>query len=336
MGRRCCCGGGCWEITDDFNRADSTNIGSVLTEQAGDSEIRSNRLWMPASSLVYSAEHRFRKKWGNVYATAANTVENGVYRLGINFDAASPGTYLWGQLTQNATDYTVLTSAGHTDTFPGPPGENIDLRLCFSGRDPGLLSFWVAFNTYHIWSPVSPGPGYRTCLANPGSVAINFDDFKFQEHFLGDAACPDCGCACDHYGPTKGSLTATITNTSGCMTMYEGAELIMPLYSNAVDAGPSYLSTGNWCDHQLLLECAPDSEWKLTWMGGEGSCDGWSSGAELCPLGPCAFPAAVTCNPFSMTFGPFEAGLYTDPVGCPLPCCYDPEEPGQYTIVITE
>ena len=37
--RRCCCTQGCWNVSDAFNRADSTDIGEVLIEQSGDSDL---------------------------------------------------------------------------------------------------------------------------------------------------------------------------------------------------------------------------------------------------------------------------------------------------------
>jgi hypothetical protein len=350
--RRCCCEG-CWEVSDNFNRADSTYIGPVLTELRGDSSIDSTELLIPGGvsngALVYSAEQGSRTS-GIVYATINGTVEDAIYRIALNFNKDT-GEGLWGQLKQNATSIEISTSVTPPEVKATRyPGATYDLMLCFTGlgemtgtlgtstegMSGGLLNFVWDMSIWDTWGPAWPKDGgYRAALINPGTEDIKFDDFKYQEHQVTDPTCPDCGCSCDYYAPPTPCIRLTFWGT-GCMSALNGTTAVMEMVTDTDIGGtPVYDAEDvflcSWGPYTFAINCdGPDPyDWQLSVRDQYGS--------PVSGIGPNATfprnPDAASCDPFSMSFGPWYAE--EDP-GLPAsPCCTAPGGTGSWGAVLT-
>ena len=229
--RRCCCGSaGCLIFQDDFNRPNSTNLGSKWREDLGNSEIWANSLRMPPSSrVICTIPHR---RWDATCVARVNMedmTEGDIFRLIIDHDDET-GNYLFGEYEVGAAENGILkvgsAIAGiaqyhhslasiHGDL----PGENF-LEVCrsrtglFATMASGII-VWHCIGEY----PLKP---FKAGVDNPGASTISFDNFQFLEHFTTNPVCPSCYCECwdglqFHCLPKTLLLTITASGLCACM-----------------------------------------------------------------------------------------------------------------------
>lgn len=335
--RKCCCD--CWSVEDNFNRDDSTDIGPVLIEKRGDSEIVGQKLWMPGgvSALVYTQDEHPKHAYSGIVYAQITTVEGGVYRLGINYDNTTDQGH-WGQLKQKATSVEVSASVDGAQEFEGwNPGVTHELMLCYTGLDGGLLNF-VWSDLFNVWGPAGPfTDGWRANLSNPGVENIEFDNFKFQEHFITNIKCPLCGCSCDHYSPPQDKVTLTFYGT-GCMSEIDGLSVALTI-ENDEDLAPfpSYTGTTGICEAghtwDFSIGCSGmnpmdwNLEFQITVPPGGGSTIGEAESPQS--------PVSASCDPLVLTYPVTSA--CEDPGFCVYsPCCQEPLGTGEWWMVVTE
>lgn len=363
--RRCCCVEGCVIVEDNFNRTNSTNIGSNWTEEAEDSEIANNVLVIPLDGLVVTQKKHFHKTmlaWVDLPGLFSDgdfttTAEVGdIYRVIVNYNE-DDGTYYYGEYEVLSDGYTAEIRVGYhdgasdstldTDEVPVDPGAH-QFTVCRNLN--GIYAYDSQNEELQAWAiATSDNGGRKAGLANKGSgqtgSILEFDDFVWSEHYYTDPDCPKCGCECEGY-PLKKTLTMTIVAAGSCDCL-NGEELE---FNHQDDSGDFvwYSDTDTplqdmFCDYSLpwdlVLFCdtSPscylmDGQFILvdrTGSGGPSYCDLgelWNATGGPLPGNAWTCPVSIQCNPLVITYGPFE--------------CYENEELQtghcSYYLVITE
>ena len=197
-GYPCCCGEKpeetCFYEQDDFDRADSDDLGSKWTEEAGSWSISSNVLTTSSSN-------------GLCICDTPGGLPH-VVQVWVRFDA-------YGDTARIVFDYTDSTSYSYVEIHSNDQSVSI-----FNGAGVRLQRLFAVINT-NTWYQV------RVCIhddvtivnfgAGPAVVGANmtnaqttiglgtggmntrtsFDDFSFQRHLELRAGCPNCSGLCD-------------------------------------------------------------------------------------------------------------------------------------------
>lgn len=325
--RRCCCVG-CHVFEDDFQRPNSSSIGS-WTEVAEDSEIISGELSMPAGAIVVANASAARGAM-KVYATMLDLQPDKIYRVILNYDS---GVYDYVEYectdTPAGSDYVSYlrvgsSGAGDADQIEDKytAGQEMGLEAC---RTPGGL-YGTAENSEIIaWSCDTEPSGLQAGLMNNSDTdTVEFDDFGIMNYegiqsplFPSDQnavhRCYYCACECDGYC-LPDTLTLTFFNTSGISTCLENEDLTLTYQpgndpflwegsrSLVTPDCPVFGSNTNfsfYCesDRQFYLE----TDWGLIVQTGWTGCThaGWSSCVRV------STPYSLTCSPFQLIYGPF-------------------------------
>jgi len=316
---RCCCGvPGCVIFQDNFDRANSTNLGSDWTEVVGDSEIAGNTVQIPDLGLIKcNTPHPIDTPTCVVFADIANDPPSGKYRVLVNY--VDEDNYLFGQYDSAGTLSVGEVAAGVETILDSVACGGIVfgdvLTVC---RNKGGLYAGVGIASVWAWHCVADNGGRYTGLAS-GSGQIKFDDFYFEEHYVTDPDCKQCECHCNEFCVPK-TLYLTFSASDCCEDLDERTiELTF-------DAGayPEFQWTGSddlpvWDDcvnpgtdtYSFILYCTPDeSQWRL---GGAFTCS---------PAGPDLprMPDIVYCNPLYLEYHDFYC--YGSPPPDPPPECH--------------
>jgi hypothetical protein len=333
--RRCCCN--CWTWADNFNRADSTDIGSDWDEYGGgDWEIVSNALKETTgtdnSFAISIHQHPKLDLTGIVTVTAKSIVTSAVY--GVIIDFYNTSNYLWlSYWTDGTHSYLRLgqvaggveSSIASTSALDyAPIGEDLTLHFCRSYDGLfGSVEEVPQFETYGCLGGGLPTPGYRAGVANfsTGGETVTFDDFTFSEHLYTNALCPGCHCLCDGYCVPP-SLVATIISASGDCASCDGeeAELDWAMtpngftwtgaftpdcwpYKSLEDIILSCLTSA--CESEMpnfSLCSIDDSVLACGWDPADGSnnCPNEGGNGQACPNDN------SYCKPLYLEFGPFD------------------------------
>lgn len=222
-GCTCCGGGACEFLSDDFNRANSTNMGANWTEDAGDWAVDSNEAEITTTSAVL--------------ASTATNVDGGTSKIQVRVKASNITTlarimvaytdsnnYLFAELMFLGGSSTLALyerSAG-VDTLLAKYGGTFGVislstatqylwTLCYNGE---TLSTVVGASTYCLTAAVSGYTGNKVALGTGSTVVgtVNFDDVTATRVADGCATCTQCGnCStcCDEGGPFEFVLDFT-------------------------------------------------------------------------------------------------------------------------------
>jgi hypothetical protein len=209
MGRRCCCLG-CWFASDDFYRADSTDIGPKWDEVNGDWEITSFMLkengnagaiaqFLPTPNTVSMIAR----------VTTVDEVAGNKYRLIVNYKDET--SYMYAELTigpgpLNDSTLGLYKVNGGTTTeleletiqglAEGPNGRSREIYACIGSN--GFVATVTNAVVSMVWHEDPPATtGVYGGLGNGADQEIYFDDFSLQEHIDTDPTCPGCICTCD-------------------------------------------------------------------------------------------------------------------------------------------
>jgi len=316
--RRCCCVG-CVIFEDDFNRADSTDIGSGWVEDSGDWEIDTNELKNTSPGLVYTTR-TYGKQRRNVRVTARDIQVGKTYRLAAAVkNDGSDYLYIELELTVDNAIIRLGTNAGAVlDEYEiggFNAGEDWIIFACLS--DTGAYG-GITHISAPVWECVTfDGP--RAGIANIDDEA-EYDNFGWYKHALddpsGDSRCAPCLCECEGKCIPK---TLTLTLESDCAHR-DGLEVeltldrsVYPLFmwegeSEWPDPLSELTSTVNkfrlWC-----LDAKSDcpENWLICSEDFQTQCatTQWPNPAITCALlddGRCA--ASFSCDPLLITFGP--------------------------------
>lgn len=234
---RCCCGAGCQIASDDFDRADSTDIGADWDEVAGDWEIASNVLRVESSDAL--ARHQspqpdnefglrviadvkgdsdgdqlrvFGPQWGDDDAIYAElTVDDG--------DC--------GDLTLYRLAGGVATQIGGSVAVPAAPAEWHRITLCYRDEYPllphvtakivtadGTTRWTGAFVDVTGETPDGTGitGGLGTGSITSGAEFDNFD-VDVTRYSPDRASCPHCRPPCDLF---EDAFTRDDSTDVGC------------------------------------------------------------------------------------------------------------------------
>jgi hypothetical protein len=297
-------GGPCALFTDDFNRADSADVGMGWQEKAGVWSIAANKLDEAGNAGAVIINCRRFEKDQIVYATLKSVVAGAGYRLIANW--YDDDNYYFGEATFAADGglrvrlgsrvagvESILEEVNWTGFAAGGDWQ---AKLCCENGHLHLRIGAVA-SSGDAWTLVNQFPEGRWAGLGNGSIddesapAIDFDDFQVDRPECG--LCPDCFVQCDLHEMSK-VLHLAIVGADRCSG-----------YSDEVDLTWSY-TTRRWeivnptlcgVPYSLTLYLRANEEdgcqsaisnWKLGVLGGGG----WVLEAET----------DSTCEPLSLHF----------------------------------
>jgi hypothetical protein len=226
--RRCCCT--CEITTDDFDRSDSSTIGSQWTEHAGDWEIDSNKLTATTSPAMIRNhyENPFLKDDGSqsnnqvVSAKIMNYVDGTKYRIVAQSDDTGSSYYFaeWEYVNSSNMYFRLGLHSGGVDTILGTIGPEVPIpvetRCTLSVTDKGQLCQSDSSSRQTICA--ASLTGRFSGLASGSSVGATFDDFLFSAHLEDKDSCPACDCSCDGYC-VPNTIAATYEAINDCPSL---------------------------------------------------------------------------------------------------------------------
>jgi hypothetical protein len=299
----CCCGEvvPCEFFADDFNRSNSTDMGSDWTETAGDWSIDSNEAEITTTgALLLSTTVNPDGPTSHVAANVKFAASNSRARLIVA--ATDANNYLFADLHQNGASSVLrlYEKSGGTETLLatyGPflsltTGVNYSWYLCYNGsqlttgRGTAVVSAAVTGFTGDL---VGVGTGATV------SGAINFDDFVANRVSESCEPCvPVGGCSvcCDDGGPFE--VLLDISGISGtdedCDNCSEIPEEYTLEWSSETLEGCFWRFTEYFCNspcaeidtgcaHHFIRvvllvnsDCKPTLNWSLSSVGGSEDC----------------------------------------------------------------
>ena len=226
MSRRCCCP--CPDaVTDNFNRSDSTDLGSKWVECSGDWSIKSNRLSVtsPTAAAILPA---FPRVLGLASVELHELSPNRVYRLYAGYGTAldqCDGTSAWVCAeyvidgTGSGARLNLITNVGGSEVILDFEDVGVStpetLTLCAGN---GRIEASVINSTQEIADCSPPGGSHWALGTGSNAGEHLFDNFSVVDHYSFNINCPQCGCGCEGYC-LKETLTYTFVNNFGCVLL---------------------------------------------------------------------------------------------------------------------
>jgi hypothetical protein len=337
---RCCCAvPGCVIESDDFNRADNTNLGSKWTEVAGDSDIFTNTVRIPADGLIKcTTRHPIDTPTCVVWAKLVDVT--GVYRVPVNI--VDEDNYLYGQWTDDILSVWEVSGGVHEelDNWPSASGVSPGDYLTVCRNKTGIYA-GVGLVSAYAWACVDDNEGRYVGLAAGDGGTIRFDDFVFEEHWATDPDCKRCACECQEYCVPK-TLTLTFHVRAGdCELDGESMELELDktfypsFYWRGTKLLPSWDKDQAAVTYTFVLKCDEfqTDTWEL--CDESGALRGCAIGGNEnfpnpdCLVAPSCYGRdadIVVCNPLSLTYGELSC---SGSAPAPFPECY-------LSLIITE
>lgn len=315
-GNHCGCCGVCFIAEDNFNRANSTNLGADWDEELGDWEILNNELFIDEIGRVRNVNfNSFGSNSQDVTVKLMNYQDDTKYRILLQMNDTGTEYYFaeWHYVDANTMYWRVGDETATCVTIgpdtPIPEGTavraliNSKNQLCMDD-EASRISICVEPKpkTTHKWA----GLGAAT------SVGATFDDYYAQGTTAESVECASCDCTCQAWCiPNR--LIATFVELNECPDL-DGLTIELENASN-IKSGAGWVQTA-------VFNC-PDAtyQWDLVYnCAGE---DFGSLNVIDSPLGNLgsvsADPAASMCHPLSLRFGPFSLGSVS---GCgKTDCC---------------
>jgi len=175
-GCTCCDGESCTLLDDDFDRADSTNIGSNWTEVSGDASISSNKLAMTSGTIITSTVPHTTEQISITVTINGNSSTR--FRIVLNYTDSSnynyvditPGGSIVCGIRSGGSDST-LTSASSGTVSGGTYEINVCVRENYFNASVGgafkvQASLIATSGTYGLGMPsVSGSPTFDNFLA---------------------------------------------------------------------------------------------------------------------------------------------------------------------------
>ena len=259
----CCCG--CPNWSDDFNRADSTDLGSNWEEIAGDpddQDIYSNTLRQLHAGNRAKWDHALPRSWmmkiriidvhyGDIFHVLVDWQEDGgdpsnYHYVELEIGASlNEDNYLRLRRCDGGAHSTLILvdANGHTTNAErvigqAAQGQNHNFSICLSSPDD---VHWI-WNVDYPYDPIPDTriwtcePPYHTVgtrrivLENGADQAIRWDDFFLTRHRADLLECPDCVCSCSGFCISR-ELVATMSNIAGAPRL-DGWEI--PLHFRAL------------------------------------------------------------------------------------------------------
>lgn len=353
--RRCCCG--CEIGSDDFNRDDSTTLGTLWpdtiegnTAQTGDWDIADNTATENdgAGRAIFHKRHprpdesMIVQIWlpdiqlDDKYEVILNWLDFDNYHYAqVEAVTENPTGELWMVLRLYVVSEgveTLLSEISIGRVFPDPITELRQGALHAKIGREGFCARLSTAEVFLVWETTTLIPeGYWAGMGASGREGIAIDDFEFAEHLETNPLCPWCICKCNRK-PLPKKLKATIVDCTGRMTAAEGCEIDLDWQQDEIGYTPTFsgwygiapcCGVNGSIDVQLL--CGYDQTVETMQATVPSTCN---------TLAESLFTAeGSTCDPIFFRFGPFSASSGDLICGCGQPMV-DPD--GQFWIEITE
>lgn len=320
--RRCCCDGDCLVYTDDFNRADDTDLGSEWNQPDGTIEISSAMAKVtsgPASAYtvfenvseqMYCSIDTWDEESGDIYEVWVNVQDEDNYhfvrfiRNNVNDSVLEIGIKSGGAETVYKSQV-ILTVTGTARTINALISDNE-----FCGWVTLTVDSGVEANTTLI-----SGAKHGGFYAN--RATIWFDNFTMEKHHNDDPNCRYCACECDD-SILPAILNAHLSGTGGRMGSLNCDILLVWDRTSNYWYGEGTCCSVLW---KLKLDCDPE---ELTLLNFDCTVsDGFGNSPRTAYL--------RTCDPLYLVFGPYDVA--SSDLACP---CGPIFTSGTYTIEITE
>lgn len=353
----CCTAGECWTFEDDFNRSDSSDLGSDWNEISGDWEIDTNRLHEPSTSgpdKVACTQPVPLRSAGEMRVTVSiiNPVVGDEFYVYLAGEDDHLTAAEWARFTYQSTNtFLVELSTGESQTMswaPTTPGVFPVVACCDS--DGFLMAAIASSTNEYPWSDEAGTLSGRYAGLGHGDTTsgATFDDFTMAELRIPGEICLECFCRCGSINVPK-DLTITFqcadldeegnpTGRASCLHGLSGGltwewnggtprwlsdEISVPNSTNKArfTLGCSSADTDNPADNFQLQFAAG---YRTCCAGNPGGCTASHTPTD-----------ASSCSPLSLVFGPFI--LSTGELTCDW--CHDPgtgPNTGDYYLVVTE
>jgi len=216
----CCCSSLCLIDNDDFNRADSTNLGTKWSEVSGAWEISNNHLKMVTEGPVITTNRSAIKgsdsqynvvvefQLVNIGTGPGQTSDFGIivgYQNANNFDwvrITYDGADLWPSLIHRVAgvDTVAMDKTTHTQgvafTPDAPDGTTWRGQICYA-RSDWTIDVWGGSES--PWTMCGGGAASQPAtLGIVGFLRGEFDDWVYYRHWESDKTCDSCSCWCSN------------------------------------------------------------------------------------------------------------------------------------------
>lgn len=205
-GADCGCCPECTIFIDDFNRADSTSLGSNWSEDSGSWEIASNELKCTADGKVTAVPTHPDSTSHAKVSTVFNCTETDVkVRIYVDYDGTN---YHFAEVSVGSagagadSELKLFKHSGGSDTQLGTTrtitgvstGEDVQFDVCFDGT---ILEAYISDGTNDGGATESTTEvgGDQVALECNGIVSgqVTFDPFEYFKHRdATNPSCPDC------------------------------------------------------------------------------------------------------------------------------------------------
>jgi hypothetical protein len=313
--RKCCCNVGCDIASDDFNRADSTSVGSDWDEESGDWAIASNKLTVPTAGVIRNvAVNPYGSNSMYISAKIENLADDTKYRILLQMNATGTEYYFaeWHYVDASNMYFSLGDESGVFETL-GPDSpliEGSQINASMTAKNQLCMSDLSSRITVCV-EPKPASTHKYGGLAAGNSNGAAFDDYAAFATTAESVDCQSCDCTCDGWC-VPDALVATFQEVNECPDL-DGLTIDLDNVSPIkFGAGWSQLATFNCPDAsgQFTLEFTCSDELK-------GSLNVTDS--PLGPLGALNADADVsTCRPLSLRFGPYSLGSVS---GCGTTVC---------------
>lgn len=229
MGRRCCCQRGCTIFEDDFNRSDSTSLGSGWEEVSGDWQIVSGELRELSGTgiVITTKEHPKDSHTGIWRVVVPLLLSGGTVRLLVNYvpedGVGGVEEYRYLEVSYVSTEECRLAigeSVDGVDTewdyVTVPLAEDMTLMVCMNNN-----AMYGSVSSKPGWvlqeCDITDNGGRKSGLENLSGSGTDgiFDDFYWEENYETNTACPTCACDCENRCMPCTGLIATFVRTAG-------------------------------------------------------------------------------------------------------------------------
>lgn len=252
-----CCG--CEVFTDDFNRADDTNIGSDWSEESGAWAIASNKLAGSSNGIAvynttisqasYKVESIVRTDTANdtvgvvAYYTDANNYYSAILSIGAGTRTLKIFETVAGVTTERAS-VNVTSAAVNVD-------HTVSLCVNHDGSSAHLAAMYGS-TPLVAWSDATPlsGPGKAGVYRKSAAGATTWDEFSVSLTNTDD--CPGCVCGLCTEGTSPNSIQVVIAGATGYCSDINGTYVL---------------------DKVVDCYAATDCEWQLTGLSKGQACN---------------------------------------------------------------
>lgn len=321
--RKCCCVTGCDIASDDFNRADSTSVGSDWVEISGDWAIASNKLTVPTAGIIRNiAVNPYGGNSMLISVLVENIVDDTKYRILLQMNSAGTEYYFAEFHYVDATeawysigDETGVFETSGPDALGASPGP-FQMDASMTVKNQLCMTFDGASRLTACVQP-KPASTHKYGGLEAGTNGATFDEYAAFATTAESVECLGCDCDCDGWC-VPDDLVATFQEINEC-PLLDGLTIDLDNTSQ-IKGGTGWLNTGS-----VTMPC-PDTSgtgFLLKYdcgFGGLGTLEVISDG-----MGSLAFPSlgadvdVSTCHPLSLRFGPYSMGSVS---GCATTeCC---------------